>query len=250
MIDLQNKVAIVTGASRGIGAESAKLLAKAHCKVVVNYFSSESAAKKVKEEIEASCGECMIAKADVRDCSQVKKMVEEVVSKWGKVDILVNNANISFPVKPFTQLKWEEIEAKLLGEIKAFYNATQAVLSYMIDQKYGKLIYISSSLSRYVAEGFFAHAGAKSAVDAMAKTLALELGPFGIRANVIAPGLIETDATADQPKEMKEMIAKFTPLRRVGVPIDVANVVLFLASPLSDYVNGEYIPVNGGNFMI
>jgi 3-oxoacyl-[acyl-carrier protein] reductase len=84
----------------------------------------------------------------------------------------------------------------------------------------------------------------------MAKTLAMELGPKGIRTNVIAPGLIETDATADQPKELKEMIAKFTPLRRVGVPEDVANVVLFLASPLSDYINGEYLPVNGGNFMI
>jgi 3-oxoacyl-[acyl-carrier protein] reductase len=100
----------------------------------------------------------------------------------------------------------------------------------LIDKKYGKLIYISSSLSRYVAEGFFAYAGAKSAVDAMARTLAMELGPKGIITNFIASGLIETGVTADYPKEPKEMIVKFTPLKRVDAPVDVANVVLFLVS--------------------
>lgn len=250
MINLEGKVALVTGASRGIGAESAKLLAKAHCKVVINYFSSDNAATNVAQEISDNGAECIIIKADVKDEDQVKKMVKNAISKWNKVDILVNNANISFPIKPFVELKWEDIEAKLIGEIKALYNCTQAVLPSMISQKYGKLIYISSSLSRYVGEGFFAHAGAKSAVDAMVKTLALELGPLGIMANLIGPGLTDTDATTHQPQKIKEMVVKFTPLRRTGKPIDIANVVLFLASYLSDYVNGEYIPVNGGSFMI
>ena len=120
----------------------------------------------------------------------------------------------------------------------------------MINRKSGKLIFVSSSLSRFPGFGFSAHAAAKSAMDSMAKVMATELGPSGITVNVAGPGLTLTDATAGQPQEMHDQIAAITPLRRLGKPDDIGGVVLFLASSLSDYLNGEYIPVTGGNFMI
>lgn len=249
-IDLTGKVAIVTGGARGIGASCAKMLGSCGANVIVNYINSKDKAQEVVEYIKHNGSDAIAFCADVRDEDSVNSMANTAIEKYGKIDILVNNANINFPIKPFVELDFKSIEDKILGETKAFYNCTKSVLNSMMKQKYGKLIYISSSLSRQTANGFFAHAAAKSAVDAMAKTLALELGPYGIRANVIGPGLTDTDATSNQPKESKEMIANFTPLKRIGVPDDVARVVLFLASELSDYINGEYIPVNGGSFMI
>ena len=163
---------------------------------------------------------------------------------------LVNNANINFPIKPFVELTWDEMEAKFMGEMKALYNCSQAVLKDMLGRKSGKLILISSSLSRFPGYGFAAHAAAKSAMDGMAKVVASELGPAGITVNVIGPGLTLTDATAGQPKEMHEQVAAITPLRRLGLPQDIAGAVVFLASSLSDYLSGEYLPVTGGSFMI
>ena len=192
----------------------------------------------------------MVFQADVRDQDAVNDMVESTLNEFGKIDVLVNNANINFPIKPFIELKWEEIEAKILGEMKALYNCSQAVLQNMMNRKSGKLIFVSSSLSRFPGHGFSAHAAAKSAMDSLAKVMAMELGPSGITVNVVGPGLTLTDATAGQPKEVHEQVAAITPLRRLGMPDDIAGVVLFLASTLSDYLNGEYIPVTGGSFMI
>jgi 3-oxoacyl-[acyl-carrier protein] reductase len=177
-------------------------------------------------------------------------MVDSALKEFGKIDVLVNNANINFPIRPFIELTWDQIEAKILGEMKALYNCSQAVLKDMINRQSGKLIFVSSSLSRFPGYGFSAHAAAKSAMDSMAKVMAMELGPSGITVNVVGPGLTLTDATAGQPKEVHEQVAAITPLRRLGMPDDIAGVVLFLASSLSDYLNGEYIPVTGGSFMI
>jgi len=200
-LGLKDKVAIITGASRGIGAASAKALAYHGASVIINYVQSKDKAEAVLEEIKNCGGKGMIYQADVRDLEAVNAMVNSATGEFGKIDILVNNANINFPVKPFT-------------------------------------------------EGFAAHAAAKSAVDGMAKVMAMEMGPSGITVNVIGPGLVLTDATSGQPKEMHEQLAAITPLRRLGMPEDIAGVVVFLASSLSGYLNGEYIPVNGGSFMI
>lgn len=250
IIDMKKKVAIVTGASRGIGAACAKMFGSCGANVIVNYINSKEKAIQIVSDIKNNGGDAIAIRADVRNEESVNQMVQQAIEKYGKIDILVNNANINFPIKPFIELDFKSIEDKIIGETKAFYNCTKAVIDSMIKQHYGKLIYISSSLSRQTAFGFFAHAAAKSAVDAMAKTLALELGEHGIKVNVVGPGLTDTDATFNQPKETKEMIANFTPLKRIGTPEDVARVVLFLASGLSDYVSGEYIPVNGGSFML
>ena len=249
-IALKDKVALITGASRGIGAASAKALAQHGATVVINYLKSKDKAEELLDEIKKSGGNGIEFQADVREQSAVEAMVDSALKEFGKIDILVNNANINFPIKPFIELSWDEIEAKIMGEMKALYNCSQAVLKDMMNKKSGKLIFVSSSLSRFPGYGFSAHAAAKSAMDSIAKVMAMELGPLGISINVVGPGLTLTDATAGQPKEIHEQVAAITPLRRLGMPDDIAGVILFLASSLSDYLNGEYIPVTGGSFMI
>lgn len=248
-LKLTDKVVLVTGASRGIGAACARALAGCGAAVVVNYMRAEEQAQAVAADINAGGGRALALQADVRDREAVEKMVQTAAREMGPVDILVNNAHINFPIQPFTTLAWPDIEAKLTGEIKALYNCSQAVLPGMRERKAGKLILVSSTLSRSPGEGFAAHSAAKAALDGMARAMATELGPEGITVNVVSPGLTATDATAGLPAEMKEFITAATPLRRVGIPEDVAGAVVFLASALSDYITGQYLPVNGGNYM-
>ena len=249
-LGLKDKVALITGASRGIGAASTKAIAHHGATVVINYIKSKDKAEELLDEIKKAGGKGMVRQADVRDQEAVNDMVESTLKEFGKIDILVNNANINFPIRPFIELTWEQIEAKILGEMKALYNCSQAILKHIMNKKSGKLIFVSSSLSRFPGYGFSAHAAAKSAMDSLAKVMAMELGPSGITVNVVGPGLTLTDATAGQSKEVHEQVAAITPLRRLGMPDDIAGVILFLASSLSDYLNGEYIPVTGGSFMI
>ena len=249
-LGLKNMVALITGASRGIGAASAKALASHGATVIINYINSRHKAEALLGDIKNAGGNGMTFQADVRDQSAVNTMVDSALRDFGKIDILVNNANINFPILPFVELTWDQINTKISGEMKALYNCSQAVLKDMISRKSGKLIFVSSSLSRFPGYGFSAHAAAKSAMDGMAKVMAMELGPMGITVNVVGPGLTLTDATAGQSKEVHEQIAGMTPLRRLGAPDDIAGVVLFLASSLSDYLSGEYIPVTGGSYMI
>jgi len=249
-LGLKNKVVLITGASRGIGAAIAKALASHGASVIINYIQNREKAEKVLNDIKSKGGKGIVVQADVRDAGAVNRMVEEGIKKFGRIDILINNANINFPVKPFTDLLWEEIEAKISGEMKALYNCSQAVLKDMMKRKSGKLIFISSGLSRHPGYGFSAHAAAKSAMDSIAKVMALELGPYGITINVIGPGLTRTDATSGMPEDGFKRSAEMTPLKRVGEPADVAGAAVFLTSSLSDYLTGEYIPVNGGSFMI
>jgi 3-oxoacyl-[acyl-carrier protein] reductase len=247
---MKSKVALVTGASRGIGRATAKLLASEGAAVAVNYFQSESAAADVVDEIVKAGGRAVAVRADVRDEGQVRSMVREVENSLGPVDLLVSNASIDFPVKPFTQFTWDEFEAKLSGELKSTFFCCQAVLPSMIEKRNGGIIAISSTLSRHASPGFIAHSTAKSGLDAFVRSLADEVGPFGIRVNVVAPGLTLTDATAWLPEEQKAMVAEMSPLKRVALPEDVAGVVLAVASDHSRFVTGCYIPVSGGLLML
>lgn len=248
-IDIKGKIVLVTGASRGIGAACSLELARAGAVVAVNYLSSGEHAERLVREIAAIGGEAVAVQGDVRDPLAAQAMTAAVLARFGRIDVLVNNANIHFPIKPFVELTWEEMESKISGELRALYNCSQAVLKDMLPRKAGKLIFVSSTLSRYPGYGFAAHAAAKAAMDSLARVMATELGPAGITVNTVGPGLTETDATAGLPDTMKEQVAAFTPLRRIGQPLDVARVVAFLASPLADYLTGQYIPVCGGAFM-
>jgi 3-oxoacyl-[acyl-carrier protein] reductase len=247
---LDKRIALVTGGSRGIGAASAKLLAANHAAVAVNFHSSEAAARQIAEEITRAGGRAIAVQADVRVASQVTAMVEEVERKLGAVDILVSNAAIGFSTKPFIEQTWDEFSAKLNGELQAAFNCIQAVVPSMRARHSGSIIAISSTLSRHAGPGFSAHSTAKSGLDGLVRALALELGPLGIRVNVVAPGLTETDATAGLPDQVKQYTVRATPLGRIGQPEDVAGAVLMLASDQARFVTGTYVPVNGGAFML
>jgi 3-oxoacyl-[acyl-carrier protein] reductase len=249
-IDLQGKVALVTGASRGIGAAIARDLADHDAAVVINYLQSKNKAEALRDNILEAGGKAVAVQADVRDRGAVDKMVAMAEKELGPIDILVNNANIDFPMQPFAELSWPDIEAKLTGELGAMVHCCQAVLPGMIGKKYGKIILVSSTLSREPGYGFAAHCAAKAAVDSLARAMAQELGPSGIFVNVVGPGLTKTDATSGLPPEVFTHTAEHAPLLRVAEPEDIASVIMFLASEMSDYITGQYIPVNGGGFML
>ncbi len=247
---LKGQTALITGASRGIGAACAELLGENGAAVGVNYVSNEKAASEVTKKIISGGGKAIAVKADVRDFAQVQEMVKTVESELGPIDILVNNANISFPIKPFTEFTWEEMAAKLNGEIGSSFNCCQAVVAGMIERGRGSIINVSSGLSRTPGDGFVAHTTAKSGLDAFTRALAHELGQKGITVNTVAPGLTETDATSFLPQEAKDAIAGHTPLRRIGQSEDVAGAVLFFAASYSQFITGTYLPVDGGSTMV
>lgn len=243
---MNEKVAIITGASRGIGAAIAKLLADYGAKVVINYANNKSAAQEVVESIAAKGGEAIAIQADVRNQDEMEFLVNETISQFGKVDVLVNNAAIHFAMKPLSEMEWDEFRPKLEEEIKAAFIATKSVLPIMKEQKYGKLVFISSSLSHQPMPNFIAHGTAKGALNSFVKYLAQEVGPYNITANTVAPAMVETDATKHTPAEQKEQVAMFTPLGRIAKPEDIANTVLYFASDQSAFVTGTYAPVSGG----
>ena len=246
---LKDRVALVTGASRGIGAAISKKFGEEGAAVGVNYFQSQAAADEVVQQIEAAGGRAAAIQADSRDRDQVEAMAGTVEEALGPVDILVVNASMTFPTTSFLNYEWADFEAKLVGEIASAFHICRAVVPSMAKRGGGSIIAVSSTLSRVPGHGFVAHATAKSALDSFVKSLALELGPLGVRVNTVAPGLTETDATANIPAEIKAAIEQHTPLGRCAQPDDIAGVAAFLASDLSKYITGGYIPACGGNLM-
>ena len=247
---LEGQTALVTGGSRGIGAACCELLAANGAAVGVNYLENKEAADQVVGRIRSAGGKALAVQADARDRAQVNSMVSAVQKELGGVDILVNNANINFPIKPFGEFLWDEMMGKLGGEIGSSFNCCQAVIPDMVKKGMGRIINISSGLSRTPGDGFVAHTTAKSGLDAFTKALAHELGPQGITVNTVAPGLTETDATSFLPQEAKDAAAAHTPLRRIAQSEDVAGAVLFFASDYSRFITGTWLPVDGGNTMI
>jgi 3-oxoacyl-[acyl-carrier protein] reductase len=243
---LSGRIALVTGGSRGIGAATARLFAREGAHVAVNYHLSPAPAHALVDEIAARGGRAIAAKADVTDLVQVGFMVQQVEAELGQIDTLVLNAGMRVHVAPFLGYSWEEVEAKVSGELKSVFHLSQAVVPGMVARHAGCIVAVSSTLSRRPGDGFSAHSAGKSAVDALLKSMALELGPMGVRVNVVAPGLTLTDATAFLPDAAKDAVAHLTPLRRNALPEDVAGAILLLASDHARHVTGTYLPVDGG----
>ena len=247
---LKGKTAIITGSSRGIGAATAKLLAANGARVTVNCHMNRKRGEEVLADIRNAGGEGILVKADITVREEAESLVEQTVANLGPVDILVNNANIYFPIKAFFEYTWEEFERKIVHEMKASFFTTKAVAAGMARRRQGCIVNVTSGLSRTPGLGFCAHTSAKSALDGFSKALAQELGPHGIRVNVVAPGLTLTDATSQQPKEMLDTIAQHTPIRRLAEPGDVAGAILFFCVDWARFVSGAYLPVSGGIQMI
>ncbi len=247
---VEGKVVLITGGSRGIGSTAARLLASQGAKVAINYRKSDARAERVKEIIEAEGGEVELFRADVTDREEVRRMVEDVIARFGRIDVLVSNAAIGFKMKPFLEHDWDDFKRKLDDELAQLFFLCKEVVPGMVARGSGSIVSISSAMSKSHGEGFIAHSAAKAALDAFVRSLASELGPDGIRVNTVAPGLIITDATANLPPSVKESAAAWSPLRRNGVARDVAGAILFYASDMSQFITGSYQVVDGGMTML
>ncbi len=239
------KVALVTGASRGIGRACAIKLGQAGYKVAVNYNSNVEAAEEVVHAIEEAGSEAIAIKADVSDITQVKAMMREVVKTFGQIDVLVNNAGI---VKDefVLMMNPDTIDQCLDLNIKGYmYCAQQAVLK-MFSKKQGTIINVSSVSSKLAVPGQSVYSATKGAVNSMTATMAKELAPYGIRVNAVAPGFIATDMIEVLPEDKKEEYLKDIPMNRFGTAEEIGDVVVMLASPACSYMTGQVLVLDGG----
>jgi 3-oxoacyl-[acyl-carrier protein] reductase len=243
-------VALVTGASRGIGAASARLLAQRGMRVVVNYNQSGQAAQEVVAGIEAAGGQAMAVQADVRDQAAVQAMLERVEAAWGGVNVLVHNALIPYAIKPFQDMTWEELGGKVEEELRAAFLVTKAVLPAMTSRGEGRLIYLSAILSRQPRPGFITLGTSKAALVQFARFLAQELGPQGLTVNVVEPGPV-SDTVISQvvEDEVRQRQVAATPMGRLARPDDVARMIAFYASEDNAFITGTTAAVNGGMSM-
>jgi len=241
---LKGKVAIVTGAAQGIGRGIALALAKEGAKVVVSDISDKIA--DVVREIESLGSEALAAKANVADSKETEGMAKAAIQKFGRIDILVNNAGI-YPFKPLVEMKEEDWDRVMGVNLKGVFNCTKAVLPKMIEQKSGNIINISSIAGAVIGYLNLVHyCASKGGVLGFTRAAALELAQYGIRVNAIAPGATETPGTKVVGEEALKQVAQTIPLRRIGQPEDIANLVIFLASDDSSYITGQLIVADGG----
>ena len=245
---LSNKVAIVTGASRGIGAKVAKTFAENNAVVIVNYAGSKEKAENVVDEIIKSGGKAEAYKCNVASFDEVKEMMEYVVKTYGRIDILVNNAGITKDAL-LMRMKKEDFEDVINVNLVGTFNVTKNVIPYMVKQRSGRIINISSVVGVSGNAGQTNYSASKAGIIGFTKSLAKEVASRNILVNAVAPGFIETQMTDVLKQEVKEEIAKNIPLRRMGTPEDVANVVKFLAGEQSSYITGQVINVDGGMLM-
>lgn len=245
---LKGKVALVTGASRGIGKAIALGLAENGAAVAVNYSSSESSALEVAEIIRKNGGKAEIFKARVNEEAEVEEMFSAVEKKLGPVDILVNNAGITKD-NLLMRMKTEEWDMVIDVNLKGAFLCTRRALKGMMKNRYGKIINISSVVGFSGNAGQFNYSATKAGVIGMTKSAALECASRGIRVNAVAPGFIETDMTASISDDMKAAYMEKIPLKSLGKPEDIANAVIYLASPLSDYMTGQPLHLNGGMYL-
>lgn len=238
-----NKVIIITGASRGIGKELAKELAKKGNTIIANYNKSEKQAKELKEELNENKINIDIYKADVSKREEAKTLVEYTIKKYGKIDILINNAGIS-QFKEFTQITDKDWENMINTNLNSVFYMTQETCKNMIHNKNGCIINISSIWGVVGASCEVHYSVSKAGIDAMTKSLAKELGPSNIRINSIAPGIINTDMNKNLSKEEIEQIKQEIPLEKIGKTTDIEKCIEWLIE--DEYTTGQIISINGG----
>lgn len=245
---LKGKNVIVTGATRGIGREIALTLAQNGANIAMNYRNLNSEVDDLINEIKSFGVDVLAIKCDVSITDEVDNFVKEVKSHYNTIDVLVNNAGITKDGL-ILRMKEEDFDDVLDVNLKGTFNTTKSVSSIMVRQKYGKIINISSVVGIAGNAGQCNYAASKAGVIGFSKSVARELASRNINVNVVAPGYINTDMTKNLPDKVKEEIIKSIPMKKIGDPKEVANLVLFLSSNLSDYITGQVINVDGGMVM-
>nr|WP_047577713.1 SDR family oxidoreductase [Methylobacterium sp. ZNC0032] len=251
----RDRAILVTGASRGIGAAIAKAFAAEGGIVIVNYRTNEAAAEAVVTECRALGGEALAIAADVTSTEAVAAMTTRIAEEVGRLDVVVNNAFAPYRFDPdnrarFWETPWESYEQQFEGAVKAAYTVSRAMLPLLQRRSGGAIVNLASDLVTRPSIPYHDYTTAKAALVGFSRNLAAELGPLGIRVNCVAPGLVyPTQASADTPEEVREMLIAQTPLRRIATPEDVAGPVLFLAGDWSRFVTGQVLHVDGGLVM-
>jgi len=244
-MQLKDRVAVVTGASRGIGRAIAIELARRGAKVVVNYNASADAAEEVVLAIKDAGSEAIAVKADVSKLDQAKALIKAATDTFGRLDILVNNAGITRDML-LAMMKEEDWDLVLATNLKSAFNCSKAALRAMMRQKYGRIVNITSVAGIAGNPGQTNYAASKAGLIGFTKSLAKEIGPRHITVNAVAPGFVETKLTKDLPADLKEAALKATPLGRWGTAEEVAYAVAFLASDEAAFITGQTLSVDGG----
>jgi 3-oxoacyl-(acyl-carrier-protein) reductase len=245
--NLKGRVALVTGASRGIGRAVAVELGGRGANVALNYNHSTEKAEELAAELRQMGAECLLVQGDVSRKGDAQRIVQDVLNAWQRIDIVVNNAGITRDksLRRMTEEEWDEV---ISVNLNGTFYCTKAALPAMIDQKFGRIINISSLVGQIGAFGQANYSASKGAVIAFTKTVALEMAKFNITANVIAPGFTNTEMLAKVPDEVLEQIRQKIPLNRLGQPEDIGKAAAFLASD-GDYITGQRLNINGGIYM-
>lgn len=245
MAELEQKVALVTGGSRGIGKAIALRLAKEGSFVVVNYAKNKTAADEVVSQIEKEGGKAKAACFDVSDFDAVQEEIEKIVDELGGVHILINNAGITHDTL-LLRMKFEDWNNVITTNLNGVFNCTKAVTRIMIKQRYGRIINITSVVGEMGNSGQTNYAASKAGIIGFTKAAAREMAARSITVNAISPGFIQTDITDNLPEEIRKQYIERIPLGRFGSPEDIAGVIAFLTSDEASYITGEVVRVNGG----
>lgn len=243
-----NKLALITGGTRGIGKQIALTFAKEGYDIAINYRTENDDLKNTKREIESNNVKCFAVQGDVTKFEDCEKFVKQIVEEFGNIDVLVNNAGITRDTL-LMRMKEEDFKQVIDTNLVGTFNVTKNVISYMMKARNGRIINISSVVGISGNAGQTNYAASKAGIIGFTKSLAKEVASRNITVNAVAPGFIETQMTAVLKEDIKEEIAKKIPLKRMGTPQDVANAVKFLASSDSSYITGQVIHIDGGMLM-